>query len=355
MIRLEVATPQTVIAYAQYMEEQKYFEDSFRVYEKGIQLFNYPHVYPIWLCYLRKFISRYEGSKIERTRDLFEQAVQGVPAQHAHVLYLLYAKFEEDHGLARRAMLVYDRCCNVLEPKDKAKMYYVYINRCAEFFGITKTREIYERAIKSLPDDHLLAMCKRYADLERKLGEIDRARLIYTFASQYADTHADADFWKLWQEFEVHFGNKQTFLEMMRISRSVEEHRSSLNLTSIRRREAEEQKVADSSAKRVRPPSDAMADKEVAAAEAEAALPPAKRRAAIEEREQAARAAQETAEERNREEMNIDLNEDEEGVGAANLEQIQVPDAVFGTADAAQSSLGALERMRRAAQGNSQA
>ena len=58
MVKLEVATPQTVIAYAQYMEENKYFEDSFRVYEKGIELFDYPHVYPIWLCYLRKFIAR---------------------------------------------------------------------------------------------------------------------------------------------------------------------------------------------------------------------------------------------------------------------------------------------------------
>lgn len=30
-------------------------------------------------------------------------------------------------------------------------------------------------------------MCLRFADLERKLGEIDRARAIYAHASQIAD------------------------------------------------------------------------------------------------------------------------------------------------------------------------
>jgi pre-mRNA-splicing factor SYF1 len=45
------------------------------VYEKGVDLFQHPHVLPIWVAYLRKFIGRYKGTKVERTRDLFEQAV----------------------------------------------------------------------------------------------------------------------------------------------------------------------------------------------------------------------------------------------------------------------------------------
>jgi pre-mRNA-splicing factor SYF1 len=35
-------------------------------------------------------------------------------------------------------------------------------------------REIYERAIEVLPDNHARDMCLRYAALERRLGEIDR-------------------------------------------------------------------------------------------------------------------------------------------------------------------------------------
>lgn len=35
-------------------------------------------------------------------------------------------------------------------------------------------------------------MCVRFADLERKLGEIDRARAIYMHASQMADPRVRA-------------------------------------------------------------------------------------------------------------------------------------------------------------------
>jgi len=55
-------------------------------------------------------------------------------------------------------------------------MYEIYIVRVAEFFGLTKTREIYEKAIENLPEPAVRHICLKYANLERKLGEIDRAR-----------------------------------------------------------------------------------------------------------------------------------------------------------------------------------
>lgn len=112
-------------------------------------------------------------------------------------------------------------------------------------------------------------MCLRFADLERKLGEIDRARAIYAHASQIADPrvseiHSDliilnwmaklsdtvlyyifisyykvliilqkiynkiflfqvaANFWQVWKEFEIKHGNEDTVREMLRIKRSVQ-------------------------------------------------------------------------------------------------------------------------------------
>jgi pre-mRNA-splicing factor SYF1 len=35
------------------------------------------------------------GDKLERTRELFEQALQGVPEDKARLLFLMYANFEE--------------------------------------------------------------------------------------------------------------------------------------------------------------------------------------------------------------------------------------------------------------------
>lgn len=99
-------------------------------------------------------------------------------------------------------------------------MFAIYIKRAAEAFGITHTREIYEKAIEVLPNDgarcivritcstgNLLPvptlhrpplsspspphtyrdMCLRYAQLETKLGEVDRARGIYSHGSQMSD------------------------------------------------------------------------------------------------------------------------------------------------------------------------
>ncbi|KAK1336960.1 hypothetical protein QTO34_003001 [Cnephaeus nilssonii] len=43
------------------------------------------------------------------------------------------------------------------------------------------------KAIEVLPDEHAREMCLRFADLERKLGDIDRSRAIYSFCSQICD------------------------------------------------------------------------------------------------------------------------------------------------------------------------
>lgn len=116
---LKIANAQTVINYANFLEENQYFEESFKIYERGISLFGYPIAFELWNIFLIKFTKRYEGSKIERTRDLFEQALQECPAKFAKPIYLLYGSFEEDHGLARRAMNIYNRATEAVEPPDR--------------------------------------------------------------------------------------------------------------------------------------------------------------------------------------------------------------------------------------------
>ena len=79
IFELRIATPQTVVNYANLLEENKYFEDSFKVYERGLDLFRYPVAFELWNMYLTKAVDRKIG--IERLRDLFEQAVGRMPAQ----------------------------------------------------------------------------------------------------------------------------------------------------------------------------------------------------------------------------------------------------------------------------------
>ncbi|GLC45042.1 hypothetical protein PLESTB_001462400 [Pleodorina starrii] len=283
ILELRIATPQVILNYALFLTEQKAFEDAFKVYERGIALFKYPHVKDIWSAYLVAFVERYGGKKLERARDLYEQAIKDAPAQDCKSLYLDYAKLEETHGLARHAMDIYSRALQAV-PKDQRKSVIdIYVSRASDFFGIAKVREIYESAIEAEPpndlsDNDVRELCMRYAALETKLGEIDRARAIYVHGSAVSHPDRAADFWAAWRAFEVRHGNEDTFKEMMRILRSVKVSFSHMQINSIvdaaritSRAEAEAGVApgAGPGAKRPREGGDAMAELE---AEAVAAM-----------------------------------------------------------------------------------
>ena len=65
-------------------------------------------------------------------------------------------------------------------------------------------------------------MCLKYAELETKLGELERARTVFSHGSQMSDPRVTKSYWKAWQEFEVRHGNEDSFREMLRIKRSVQ-------------------------------------------------------------------------------------------------------------------------------------
>jgi len=329
MVDLKIVTPQIVLNYAAFLEEHKYFEQAFRAYEKGLDLFNFPHAFPIWVSYLKRFIGRYKGKKKERTRDLFEQAVSKITKKNARQMYLLYAKYEEDFGLARRAMNVLARACKAVDIKERAAMYSIYISRVADLFGVTKSREIYHEAIKDLPQKDLKPMCLKYADLERKLGEIDRARSIYQYTAQYCSPDKDGDFWEAWKSFEVAHGNEETYTEMLRVKRSVVGQFATVQLlpTDVI---AKANDTSKRGKKRKPVPTDNM---EILENE---------KKEEVSKENAPAVANNKTASTANPEEIDFDLDDDD-----IDVEEKPVPAAVFGAAGSGDSSLGAKERFKR--------
>ncbi|KAI9679250.1 MAG: pre-mRNA-splicing factor syf1 [Caeruleum heppii] len=231
IFELRIATPQTVVNYANLLEENKYFEESFKIYERGLDLFSYPVAFELWNLYLTKAVDR--RISIERLRDLFEQAVEGCPPKFAKVLYLMYGSLEEERGLARHAMRIYERATRAVSDEDRYAMFNFYITKSASNFGLTSTRPIYERAIAALPDREARDMCLQFANMERRLGEVDRARAIYGHASQFCDPRTTPGFWAKWEAFEVQHGNEDTFKEMLRIKRSVQaQYNTDLNFVA---------------------------------------------------------------------------------------------------------------------------
>ena len=93
-------------------------------------------------CNFHDFIQG--GSKLERLRDLFEQCLDGILPKFAKglnqkfffhfklayflfyflkAIYLLYAKLEENHGLARRAIKIYERATEAVLPEERYEVF----------------------------------------------------------------------------------------------------------------------------------------------------------------------------------------------------------------------------------------
>jgi pre-mRNA-splicing factor SYF1 len=349
IIELHVATPQLVLNYATFLEEHKHFEDAFKAYEKGIGLFNFPYVHDIWVVYLTKFVLRYGGDKIERARDLFEQVLEKVPAKESRVFFVMFANLEEEHGLTRHAMSVYDRACRTVAEEDRYALYLLYISRATEFFGVTHTREIYAQAIENLPEKHIKDMCLRFADMERKLGEIDRARAIYAHGAQYCDPRTEKGFWDAWTDFEKKHGNEETFRETLRIRRTIQaQYNTQINMMTAQMLAASKQSEAEE-AKRTANEMEAIERRAIALQlkTAPKALPTVRQ-------DVESQLIQEVSAPNTEEIVIREPGEEEEEV-AEELEEMQVPAAVFGgvkdmskrEAEAEVGEQGALARIKR--------
>jgi hypothetical protein len=68
-------------------------------------------------------------------------------------IYLLYAKLEENHGLARRALKIYERAIEGVLPDQLYELFNIFLKQAASMKGVTATREIFEKAIDVLKDD----------------------------------------------------------------------------------------------------------------------------------------------------------------------------------------------------------
>lgn len=230
----KVATPSHVLNYSSFLKEKKYFEESFAAYERGLGLFQFPHAGAtmLWKHYLTDFLERYEGSKTPRARELFDRCLADCPSENASEFYLLYGDYEENHGLTKRALGVYERMCSAVPADEKYTAYRLYIAKAIQYLGVTSARPIYEAAISVLGDGPASRICLEYAKMETGLRETDRARTVLVYGAQLADPRRDPDYWKAWHEFEVSHGNEETFREMLRVKRSVQAAFSTVNYNS---------------------------------------------------------------------------------------------------------------------------
>jgi pre-mRNA-splicing factor SYF1 len=71
-IDLKIITPFMVLIYVKFLQNDcSLFEESYRIFERAIEMFPWPHKYEQWLLYLNLVVSRFRDTKVERIRELF--------------------------------------------------------------------------------------------------------------------------------------------------------------------------------------------------------------------------------------------------------------------------------------------
>jgi pre-mRNA-splicing factor SYF1 len=230
-MELKVATPMHILNFGSFLKEQKYFEESFTAYERGVELFPFPHAGAklLWKTYLQEFMDRYGGTKMERTRDLFHRCLEACPPEDCSEFFMMQGKFEEKHGLTKRALNVYRTMCQKVVPEEQYTAYQLFIAKTIQYMGVPATRDIYQEAVTKLADGPAAKMCLDFAKMEVSLHEVDRARAVLAYGAQLADPRRFPEYWSRWHEFEVSHGNEETFREMLRIKRSVQAAFSTVN------------------------------------------------------------------------------------------------------------------------------
>ena len=65
-------------------------------------------------------------------------ALAQAPPEESKPLFLQYAALEEQYGLARSAMEVYDKAVKTVPVTERLTVYELYLARAHEYFGLGK-------------------------------------------------------------------------------------------------------------------------------------------------------------------------------------------------------------------------
>ena len=140
MIEVKIATPLTILNYTSMLQQANQFEESFRVFEKAVQLFPWPNSYELWLTYLTTFIQVMGGSKLERVRYLFRECIAKCPQEKKEIFFLIFADYEENFGLLSHAMDIYEQASKEL---NKISLWNLYLAKVIQYYGVVRSRQIY--------------------------------------------------------------------------------------------------------------------------------------------------------------------------------------------------------------------
>ncbi|CUM46449.1 Pre-mRNA-splicing factor SYF1 [Debaryomyces fabryi] len=247
-IELKIATPLTIINFANFLEDWNFYERSFSVYEIGLKIFKDTKIkFEIWNIYLSKIIKH--DVNIERIRDLFEQCLnessiegyKGCPANLSKSVYLLYSQYEQSKGWITKSIKILQQGLSKLEDgykqdsytktekdtilQDKFDIYQILISKVLKLNDSNETRKIYEQSLKDtqLPLPSLIQLAREFINFETELMEFNRVRSLFKFVCQLSNPQSPLlePVWNTWETFELSHGTESTFKDMLRYKRKI--------------------------------------------------------------------------------------------------------------------------------------
>ncbi|KAH3679526.1 hypothetical protein WICPIJ_008601 [Wickerhamomyces pijperi] len=222
LFELRIITPLILINYASFLSDQDRYEQSFRIYERGVKLFTYPVVFEIWNVYLVKLLSR--DPSLERVREVFDRALEGSPGEFLKVYVTMYSDYEFKHGSFDKSIKILKTSIDKIPNEDKLEIFINILTKYQQHDQLNQIRETYQDIVTIIPLTKCLTYLKDFIHFETELKEYTRVRELYQYAlSQLRSRPLIDDLFNSWSDFEVSVGDKSSYKQMLKFKRQIEE------------------------------------------------------------------------------------------------------------------------------------
>lgn len=224
-IALKVATPNMFVDYAHFLQGRGEKLASFQVYERAIGIFPPETQFQFWNLYLAECTAEENLLAKEHIREIFERALENlVPSGiDCKAIFILYSDFEEQCGFSNRCVeILLEGCRKTENLEDRVTLWQICLLKVKELLGNLESRRFYEECIQSLPNSKVIKFAIEFADTEATLGEIERAREIMKYAAQLLPPGKNVLLWESWDEFEVRYGDRESYKDMLKLKRRLE-------------------------------------------------------------------------------------------------------------------------------------
>lgn len=158
----------------------------------------------LWIRYA--IYEELTNNDIDRTRNIYQQCIKIIPHKSFSFdkIWLMYAKFEIRQADLNKARRILGQGLGL---SRKPKLYKGYIELETKLKEFDRCRILYEKYLENYPD--LPQGWIQYAELEQMLGDEERARGIFELAIGQPEMEMPELVWKRYIDFETEEGNYQ--------------------------------------------------------------------------------------------------------------------------------------------------